>query len=110
MSTIDFRSLQDFGSLALPAVDFRSLQDFGSLAYNPCPLGEKRMLEIEMKFPVADFAGIEQNLRHRQARPDQVREEEDHYFNAPDRDFARTDEALRLRCVGLANVVTYKGP
>ncbi len=36
--------------------------------------------------------------------------EADHYFNAPDRDFARTDEALRLRRIGSANRVTYKGP
>src|SRR5262249_10306128 len=38
------------------------------------------------------------------------RQEADHYFNAPDRDFARTDEALRLRRIGAANLVTYKGP
>ena len=36
--------------------------------------------------------------------------EADHYFNAPDRDFARTDEAFRLRRIGAANFVTYKGP
>ncbi len=69
-------------------------------------------LEIEMKFPVADFRPLQEKLRQRKARRVQVRplHEEDHYFNAPDRDFARTDEALRLRRIGSANCVTYKGP
>jgi adenylate cyclase class 2 len=69
-------------------------------------------LEIEMKFPVADFGPLKDRLRQRKARRMQVRplHEEDHYFNAPDRDFARTDEALRLRRIGSANFVTYKGP
>ena len=31
-------------------------------------------------------------------------------FNAPDRDFAQTDEALRIRRVGSFNFLTYKGP
>src|SRR5262249_25074987 len=68
------------------------------------------MLEIEMKFPVADFAPIQAHLSDWRARPDQGVEEVDHYYNAPDRDFARTDEALRLRRIGDANMVTYKGP
>jgi adenylate cyclase class 2 len=68
------------------------------------------MLEIEMKFPAPDFAPIQEKLLRWNARPDEAREEADHYYNAPDRDFARTDEALRLRRSGSANVVTYKGP
>src|SRR5262249_26263600 len=36
--------------------------------------------------------------------------EADHYFNAPDRDFAKTDEAFRMRRVGPKNFLTYKGP
>ena len=36
--------------------------------------------------------------------------EADHYLNAPDRDFARTDEALRLRRIGENTFLTYKGP
>ncbi len=35
---------------------------------------------------------------------------EDRYFAAPDRDFARTDEALRLRVRGTDAALTYKGP
>ena len=34
----------------------------------------------------------------------------DTYFAHPQRDFGQTDEALRLRQVGEANFVTYKGP
>ncbi len=34
----------------------------------------------------------------------------DRYFNHPIRDFAQTDEALRIRSVGEQNFVTWKGP
>ncbi len=68
------------------------------------------MLEVEMKFHVADLAALEQRLLARGARLAGTLEEADHYVNAPDRDFAQTDEALRLRRVGTANFVTYKGP
>jgi adenylate cyclase class 2 len=68
------------------------------------------MLEIEMKFPGADFAALESKLAAWGAARDAERTDADHYFNAPDRDFARTDEALRLRRIGAANYVTYKGP
>ena len=68
------------------------------------------MLEIEMKFPVRDFDAVTEHLARWQAAAQPTIDEADHYFNAPDRDFARTDEAFRLRCIGSANRVTYKGP
>jgi adenylate cyclase, class 2 len=68
------------------------------------------VLEVEMKFPVADFAPLERKLAAWAASPLKSRREEDHYFNAPDRDFAQTDEALRLRRVASTNSLTYKGP
>jgi adenylate cyclase class 2 len=68
------------------------------------------MLEVEMKFPVADFAPLERCLAEWGARADASRQDADHYVNAPDRDFAKTDEALRLRRTGPASFVTYKGP
>ena len=34
----------------------------------------------------------------------------DHYFNPPDRDLKTSDESFRLRRVGPANCLTYKGP
>lgn len=63
-----------------------------------------------MKFTVGDFADLERRLAAWGAVQTSSRDEADHYFNAPDRDFARTDEALRLRRAGAANFVTYKGP
>jgi adenylate cyclase class 2 len=68
------------------------------------------MLEIEMKFPVPDLAELEARLTPLGARQTDARQEIDHYLNAPDRDFAVTDEALRVRRVGAGNFVTYKGP
>jgi adenylate cyclase class 2 len=68
------------------------------------------MLEIEQKFARADFAAIERRLAEWGATAGEEHVEADHYFNAPDRDFARTDEAFRLRCVGPKNFLTYKGP
>ena len=38
------------------------------------------------------------------------RRRSDRYFAHPSRDFARTDEALRLRRIGEFNFITYKGP
>ncbi len=67
------------------------------------------MLEVEMKFPVADFAPLEGKLAAWGDSQLKSRREEDHYFNAPDRDFAQTDEALRLRRVASTNSLTYKG-
>ncbi len=68
------------------------------------------MLEIEQKFARADFAAVERRLAEWGAGAPEEHNEADHYFNAPDRDFARTDEAFRLRRVGRANFLTYKGP
>ena len=68
------------------------------------------MLEIEQKFTVGDFAALERILSEWGARSGEDHIESDHYFNAPDRDFARTAEAFRLRRIGEANFLTYKGP
>jgi adenylate cyclase class 2 len=68
------------------------------------------MLEIEQKFAHADFVLLERRLAEWGAVVGGGHEEADHYFNAPDRDFARTDEVFRLRRVDSANFLTYKGP
>ncbi len=68
------------------------------------------MLEIEQKFADADFADLERRLAALGVKDYVVRQEEDHYHNAPDRDFKSTGEAFRLRRVGQANFLTYKGP
>jgi adenylate cyclase class 2 len=68
------------------------------------------MLEIEVKYPVANLVALEAKLITSGATLVETREDADHYHNAPDRDFAQTDEAFRLRCIGDANYLTYKGP
>jgi adenylate cyclase class 2 len=68
------------------------------------------MLEVEAKFPLDDWTAVRARLAAWGAAARGERLEADHYFNAPDRDFAATDEALRLRRVGETNALTYKGP
>jgi adenylate cyclase class 2 len=68
------------------------------------------MLEVEMKFTGANHERLRRQLTEWGAGADPPRVDADHYFNAPDRDFGKTDEALRVRRIGAANFVTYKGP
>ena len=66
--------------------------------------------EVELKFPVADLPAFAASLTGRAIPIAPAQEESDVYFAHPLRDFARTDEALRLRRKGAANYITYKGP
>jgi adenylate cyclase class 2 len=66
--------------------------------------------EVENKFPVDDLERIARQLETRGARFGAVTEQVDHYFAHPVRDFALTDEALRIRRSDDQNCVTYKGP
>ncbi len=66
--------------------------------------------EVEMKFPVADMAALEARLGQLGATIAGPHTEVDTYFSHPARDYSRTDEALRIRCRGESNFVTYKGP
>ncbi|MBN1587937.1 MAG: class IV adenylate cyclase [Pirellulales bacterium] len=66
--------------------------------------------EVEQKFPVEELAPIETKLAELGASISETRVEVDLYFNHPAREFAQTDEALRLRRVGSVNRITYKGP
>ena len=68
------------------------------------------MLEIEQKFEVASFQELEKKLASRNVRLAKEEYEVDHYLNAPDRDFAKTGEAFRIRRIGDSNFLTYKGP
>jgi len=63
-----------------------------------------------MKFPVKDAAAIESRLRAVGATRRETVSQLDRYFNHPCRDFALTDEAVRLRRVGERVELTYKGP
>ena len=66
--------------------------------------------EVEMKFPVADPAALEARLTGLGATVAAAQTEVDVYFTHPARDFAQTDEALRLRRKGADYTITYKGP
>jgi adenylate cyclase class 2 len=68
------------------------------------------MFEVEMKFPVRDTAATLKQVSALGFLVSETRTEVDRYYNAPDRDFAATDEALRIRQVGDACRLTYKGP
>jgi adenylate cyclase class 2 len=66
--------------------------------------------EVEQKFPVADVAAVEGGLAQRGVGVSQPQAEVDLYFAHPARDFARSDEALRIRRQGPLSSITYKGP
>ena len=67
-------------------------------------------LEVEQKFRLEDFVQIHQTLLDLGATFQAPVRQVDRYFRHPQRDFAQTDEALRLRRVGEKNCITYKGP
>jgi pantoate--beta-alanine ligase len=66
------------------------------------------MFEVEAKYPLPDRDRLLTRLAGWSAGED--RQDSDQYFNAPDRDFAVTDEAVRIRSVGDRHWITYKGP
>jgi len=66
--------------------------------------------EVEQKFRVANPADLEGRLVELGADFGPPEWQVDCYYAHPTRDFAATDEALRIRRVGDANFVTYKGP
>ncbi len=66
------------------------------------------MIEIEIKAR-ADHNALIKRLKQEGADHERMVEQTDIYFNAPDRDFGKTDEALRLRNEGGQIFLTYKG-
>lgn len=66
--------------------------------------------EVELKFPLRDGAAVVERLTALGGAVQPAVLQVDRYFAHPLRDFALTDEALRLRSVGEANILTYKGP
>lgn len=67
-------------------------------------------LEVEQKYRVTDPAALRARLAELGATFGAPLTQVDAYYNHPSRDFAATDEALRIRSVGDRNFVTYKGP
>lgn len=68
------------------------------------------MMEIEIKSPCEDLEGMERRLRARGAEFHGEVSQVDLYLSHPCRDFAKTDEALRLREEGGSVTLFYKGP
>lgn len=67
-------------------------------------------LEIEQKFRVASHEPVEAALTHLGVALSEPVTQVDCYYTHPQRDFAATDEAFRIRAVGAENYLTYKGP
>ncbi len=65
------------------------------------------MLEVEVKLWLDDVEALRSRLRETGATEHGTTHEEDIYFRHPCRDFAATDEALRIRN---GSILTYKGP
>lgn len=68
------------------------------------------MLEVEQKFVLADKEALLAQLEQLGATRGTELEQEDFYFTHPSRNFAETDEAIRIRRNGSDNRITYKGP
>jgi adenylate cyclase class 2 len=66
--------------------------------------------EVEQKFPVADMAALEAKVAALGATLSEPESEIDHYYAHPARDFAASDEALRVRRTDSSSYLTYKGP
>ncbi|NOZ82652.1 MAG: class IV adenylate cyclase [Euryarchaeota archaeon] len=67
------------------------------------------MLEVEVKARLADVRGFEEMLIEKGAEFVGEEVQEDIYLQHPCRDFAETDEALRLRLCARGAELTYKG-
>lgn len=68
------------------------------------------MYEVEMKFRVPDPDRVQTLLAALGGRRETAVRMVDRYFNHPCRNFAETDEGLRIRQEGTAVSITYKGP
>ncbi|HEX5447144.1 MAG TPA: class IV adenylate cyclase [Pirellulales bacterium] len=68
------------------------------------------MFEVEQKHRIEDLDRLLARLAELGGKPGQPQEQVDTYYAHPARDFAQTDEALRIRRAGNACFITYKGP
>jgi adenylate cyclase class 2 len=66
--------------------------------------------EVEQKYRVDDPETLITRLTERGVALREPIVQSDQYFAHPARDFAQTDEAMRIRTVGPTSFVTYKGP
>lgn len=72
------------------------------------------MIEIEIKTKIDDKNEALKKIHNLGATYSHSEEQEDIYFNAPDKDYKETDEALRIRIIPfedkMKKILTYKGP
>lgn len=68
------------------------------------------MIEVEVKAKITSFNEIEKRLEGIGAVKSRKEFQEDIYFASPIVDFAKTDEALRIRTTDNDIFITYKGP
>ena len=68
------------------------------------------MIEVEVKARINSFEEMEKRLKTIGAKKSKTEFQEDIYFASPIVDFAKTDEALRIRTTNTNTFITYKGP
>lgn len=68
------------------------------------------MIEVEVKAKIDSFEEVEERLEKIGAVKSKTEFQEDIYFASPIVDFAKTDEALRVRTTDNDIFITYKGP
>ena len=68
------------------------------------------MIEVEVKAKINSFEEMENRLSGIGAVISKKEFQEDIYFASPIVDFAKTDEALRIRTTNNNTFITYKGP
>lgn len=68
------------------------------------------MIEVEVKAEINNFKEMEEKLEKLGAEKSKKEFQEDIYFASPIVDFARSDEALRIRSTNNYTFITYKGP
>jgi adenylyl cyclase CyaB, putative len=72
--------------------------------------GGTMALEVEIKFRATDRTAVAEKLASLGATTIGQEHHCDCYFAPPHRDFAKTDEALRIRRTDALGWITYKGP
>ncbi|HQU42072.1 MAG TPA: class IV adenylate cyclase, partial [Pirellulales bacterium] len=66
--------------------------------------------EVERKYRIEDEGPLVERVRGLGGAFGPRQQQVDTYYSHPARDFAATDEALRIRRVGEKASITYKGP
>ncbi len=72
------------------------------------------MIEVEMKAKIDDYKKMLEKINSIGGTYSHTEKQYDIYYNAPDKDYRKTDEALRIREIpdgdDFKRILTYKGP